>query len=1003
MPYSTQDKKQTQKKSNQNNTKKAVTIFLLLVIVALIITIAVMNKNSDKPGGQQTIYNKEFKLSISEICSDNTNIIIDQNGEYSDYIEFINEASEAVNIEGCILRIDDKMYTFPSVTIEAGQLYLFFLTNDVTASTGIELDNTRSQEICFFTADQNVAFSYTTSTVQANQVAIKTEDKYILSNQPSPGYTNDQKGIDAFIAANTPPEDSPIIISEILMPGSEIGYAGALNHAIEITNVSQKSITLNNWFISNDAYKPDLYRLPSISLEPGKAIVLVADGKNTQADGYYHTNFTITNASKLYFTSGGIKYTEIDLSSVLSGIGSMRGKSIVLNYKNGDFSESNCEYPSLGFENTENGQNQYATFVRPSGISFSEAVSSNESFLKASNSTYNDFIELYNNSDNDITLSGLYITDNVKKLTKAALPSVTVKARSFLTVICSSTDTNIPSGYNRVDFSLSAIGETVYITDGKKILDTMVIPTLGDDESYGRPAGTDKYAYLTQATPNKLNAAGLLDYAFSPEIITKPGIYNNVSSVSVAFNSAIDGTIYYTLDCSEPTSSSLKYTGPITLTKTTIIRAVVVQTGKRPSKIQDYSFIINENHSTMGVVSLVTTPWHLWDNDKGIYVFGDSYKTEFPYSGANFHQDWEYPASIGLYETNGVGFDNMYCGVRLFGAYSRAIPAKSFACFFRGKYGVEELNYPLFGENYLSTFNSIVLRNCGQDWNRARMRDPLVAKLAIENGLNVDCMNMKPVVLYLNGEYWGCYYVREKLNEDYVANHYDVDDDEVTVLVGNAKSDKEYQALVTYIKGHDMKVDEYYEYVASQMDIDNYIDYVIAEIACGNTDHGNIRFYKYPGGKWRWMLYDVDWGLTTTESDCVYQYLNPKGNGVGDMFSTAIITGLLKRPEFRDKFLRRMAWQMTTVWTEENYAKHIAVFQAALDPEVQRDYEKWNAYINENDLLTEAYPVKYSRWLNQINTLKSKIEAQYPRVYKGVKNFFDLTDSQMVSYGFTKP
>lgn len=983
-----------------SNKAKVITFLLLAIIFVLVIIIIISDKPKNKPGGNETVYNDKFTIAINEICADNSSLICDSHGEYSDYIEFINTGDKSIDLAGCILQVDDKLYTFAPKQIDAGGLYLFFLDGNVAQASDISLDHTRSQDICFFTADQTVVFSYKTAISESNQVSVRNGDNYQLSNQPSPGYANDKEGIAAFIAANTPSASSPIVISEILLPESEIAYAGTLSRVLEITNVSNKSVELGKWHISNDAYKPNLYKLPDISLQPGKAIVLISDGKNTAADGYYHTNFTITNASKIYFTQGGIKYTQISMAEVLDGNNDLRGKSLLLSYADGKFINAHTDRPSLGFENTQTGQQLYAQDVRPDGIEISEAVSSNGSFLKASENTYNDFIELYNNSDNDISLSGLYITDNSKKLTKAPLPEVTVSAHSYLTIICSSTGINIPKGYGYVDFSLSAIGESIYITDGTKILDCMVIPALGEDESYGRPDGEALFAYLAKATPDKTNATGLLDFAPGPQIITKPGMYNNVSSVTVEFNAAIDGTIYYTLDCNEPTTKSIKYTGPITLDKTTIIRAVVVQTGKRPSKICDYSFIINDSHSTMGVVSLVTTPWHLWDNDKGIYVFGDNYETEHPYNGANFHQDWEYPASIGLYELDGTGFDNIVCGVRLFGSYSRAIPAKSFACFFRGKYGVDELNYPLFGENYLSTFNSIVLRNGGQDWNRARMRDPLVTTLAINNGLNVDCMNVKPVVLYLNGEYWGCYYVREKLNEDYVANHYGVDDDEVLVHVGNAKNASEYQALVTYIKEHDMQVDEYYAYVESQMDIDNYIDYVAAEIACGNTDHGNIRFYKYPGGKWRWMLYDVDWCLTYTDSDCVYQYLNPKGNGVSDYFSTAVITGLLKRTEFRDKFIRRLAWQMNNVWTVDNYFTEIAKFQAILDPEVQRDYEKWNTYISENNILAYSKPVKYERWLIQINTMKSNIEVQYPRVYRGVKKFFGLTDAQMIEYGF---
>lgn len=170
-------------------------------------------------------------------------------------------------------------------------------------------------------------------------------------------------------------------------------------------------------------------------------------------------------------------------------------------------------------------QTLYAQAVRPSSIELSEAVSSNKSFLRGSNDTYDDFIELYNNSGSDVSLSDLYITDNSKKLTKAPLPDVTVASGEYLTIICSSSGTNIPKGYHHVAFSLSAIGESIYITDGVNILDSMVVPTLGDDESYGRPASSASFAYLDSATPDATNASGLPDFAIDPQIITKPVNY----------------------------------------------------------------------------------------------------------------------------------------------------------------------------------------------------------------------------------------------------------------------------------------------------------------------------------------------------------------------------------------------------------------------------------------------------------------------------------------------
>ena len=134
------------------------------------------------------------------------------------------------------------------------------------------------------------------------------------------------------------------------------------------------------------------------------------------------------------------------------------------------------------------------------------------------------------------------------------------------------------------------------------------------------------------------------------------------------------------------------------------------------------------------------------------------------------------------------------------------------------------------------------------------------------NVLDIDVMDSRPCVVYINGEYWGLYNIREKVNEDYLASHYGVDPKKVDILVWNgfalAGSNEAYKALIEYVETHDMQNQEYYEYVTSQIDIDNFIDYLIVESYFGNTDLGNIKFWRdQNGGKWRWVLYDMDWAL----------------------------------------------------------------------------------------------------------------------------------------------
>ena len=201
---------------------------------------------------------------------------------------------------------------------------------------------------------------------------------------------------------------------------------------------------------------------------------------------------------------------------------------------------------------------------------------------------------------------------------------------------------------------------------------------------------------------------------------------------------------------------------------------------------------------------------------------GDGAQEAEPHYGANYWNDWEKPASISLFESEGGGF-SANCGIRIFGYYSRAEAKKSLACFFRDSYGDGEITYPLFGEDSLDTYESFILRSSGQDVFTARMRDVLITSL-VSDHTDVPVQDYRPVVVYLNGEYWGLHYIREKLNIHYVAGHYNMDPEEVQPSVLDAFQDSRYTALRSFVMRNDMSDPENYAYVCSQMDIDNYID-----------------------------------------------------------------------------------------------------------------------------------------------------------------------------------
>jgi spore coat protein CotH len=175
-----------------------------------------------------------------------------------------------------------------------------------------------------------------------------------------------------------------------------------------------------------------------------------------------------------------------------------------------------------------------------------------------------------------------------------------------------------------------------------------------------------------------------------------------------------------------------------------------------------------------------------------------------------------------------------------------------------------------------------------------------------------------------------------------------VDPDQVDILVWNGKvlagSNESYNALIRYVKSHDLRNQEYYEYVASQVDIENLIDYLIIESYFGNTDNGNIKYWRdQNGGKWRWILYDMDWALfqSTYDWNHIQEIFDPNGMGVFEWIDTALHVNLMKNDHFREEFLNRYVLYMNTYFSPNRLLPLYDAMIAEIESEMPRHLERW--------------------------------------------------------------
>lgn len=280
------------------------------------------------------------------------------------------------------------------------------------------------------------------------------------------------------------------------------------------------------------------------------------------------------------------------------------------------------------------------------------------------------------------------------------------------------------------------------------------------------------------------------------------------------------------------------------------------------------TYFINEPATTFPVVSIAASPALFFDPEYGLFVDGYAADNTMKKEGANFWTIKEAVVHTEFFESDGSSVFNSNTGLRLFGGMSRLFPQKSMSIFPHGPLTVTKKYIPIFGSDGQKKFKSLVLRNGGSDWGKAHFRDELMTSLT--EGWNLDHQAYRPAHLYINGKYWGIYNIREKLNRYYLADHFSIDKDSVDLLehylIRKAGSTRHYRQLIDYIRQHNLRDNQHYARVGLMMDTDNFIDHQIAEIFFDNQDAGgNIKYWRQrPGSKWRWLLFDMDWGMEYT-------------------------------------------------------------------------------------------------------------------------------------------
>jgi hypothetical protein len=555
-----------------------------------------------------------------------------------------------------------------------------------------------------------------------------------------------------------------------------------------------------------------------------------------------------------------------------------------------------------------------------SGISAQQQIMINEvmtanasAVLDPVKYNYSEWIELYNPGSQSVLISGYRLSNNPANLGLWKIPLGTfIPARGFLVIWMDKLNTGL-----HANFRSRSDNELIFLSNSSGVLlDTVHIRKMFRNVSYGRdPDGSDNWQLFLNPTPG-VNNLSITISGQSPEpVFSLPGGRYNSNQMLVLTNPGTSGNIYYTTDGSEPGLSSAVYSSPIAVNNTHIIKARIIESGKAFGKMITHTFFIREHPSTIPVVSVSTDPENLWDPRKGIYVVGTNGLEGFCYGKTNWNQEWERSATFEYFSADGQKKISTDAGIKINGGCSRTNPQKSLGIYFRDKYGHDEIRYPLFDCKNADRFKSIMLRNSGNDFNRTQLQDAMMQTL-IMGQMDIDYMSYTPAALYLNGEYWGVQNIREKSSADYLLSNYGLDEDSVDLLESyNTVVDGDnsgYTPIIKFLNSNNLTSTQNYNYITSRIDLESYIDYQIAEIYFANLDWpgNNIKYWKSkkPGSKWRWLLYDTDFGFGLYDISPAHNTLTfaTEANGPdwpNPPWSTLLFRRLLGNDDFRKRFV----------------------------------------------------------------------------------------------------
>jgi gliding motility-associated-like protein len=378
--------------------------------------------------------------------------------------------------------------------------------------------------------------------------------------------------------------------------------------------------------------------------------------------------------------------------------------------------------------------------------------------------------------------------------------------------------------------------------------------------------------------------------------------------------------------------------------------------------------------------------------------------------------------TVEYFDASGVMVTEVTGSANEHGNDSWAYAQRGFDFIGNDEYGINYgLTYKVFARKDRDAFQRVIFKPAANDnysfAGGAHIRDAYVHTLSHDADLNLDERTYEPCILYVNGQYWGVYEIREKVDDDEFCDYYyDQDQPYIYFLQtwggtweayspapGVAQAD--WNSLVSFVNSNTLTIPANYDYVDSLLNTKSLMDYFILNsyTVCADWLNWNTAWWRGTDTtgdkkKWRYTLWDMD---ATFGHYVNYTGIPDQGTGAdpcapealpdpGGQGHVTILDSLLQNSDFRTDYINRYIDLNNTALSCANMVHLLDSLITVIKPEMPRQITKWGGG-------------SFAGWQSNVNTLRNYIIQRCDSITEGLKDCYNLTGPYTITFETSPP